>query len=112
MAADDKDYYRILGVSEHADEKGIRQAFRKLARQYHPDVNPGDKLAEERFKEINEAYEVLSDPAKRQKYDEMRRYRQQYGHWPEEPAGAAAGEQEGSGVGILSIVLSTKKTWK
>ncbi len=95
MAADDKDYYRILGVSEHADEKGIRQAFRKLARQYHPDVNPGDKLAEERFKEINEAYEVLSDPAKRQKYDEMRRYRQQYGHWPEEPAGAAAGRAGG-----------------
>jgi DnaJ-class molecular chaperone len=95
MAADDKDYYRILGVSEHADEKSIRQAFRKLARQYHPDVNPGDKLAEERFKEINEAYEVLSDPAKRQKYDEMRRYRQQYGHWPEEWTGAAAGRAGG-----------------
>jgi curved DNA-binding protein len=92
MAADEKDYYRILGVSENADEKTIRQAFRKLARKYHPDVNPGDKSAGERFKEINEAYEVLSDPEKRQKYDEMRRYHQQFGRWPGEawqPAGAA-----------------------
>jgi DnaJ-class molecular chaperone len=94
MAADDRDYYRILGVNENADEKAIRQAYRKLARKYHPDVNPGDKMAEERFKDINEANEVLSDPEKRRKYDEMRRYRQQYGRWPDEarqPAGAARG---------------------
>ena len=99
MAVDYKDYYRILGVDENADEKTIRQAYRKLARKLHPDVNPGDKSAEERFKEINEANEVLSDPEKRQKYDEMRRYRQQFGRWPGEgrprearqPAGAARG---------------------
>jgi molecular chaperone DnaJ len=64
-----KDYYAILGVSRTATEKEIKQAFRRLARKYHPDVNPGDKSAETRFKEINEAHEVLSDPEKRKKYD-------------------------------------------
>ena len=82
MAVDYKDYYTILGVNENANQKEIRQAYRKLARQYHPDVNPGDKAAEEKFKDINEANEVLSDPEKRKKYDEMRSYRQQYGQWP------------------------------
>ena len=66
-----KDYYSSLGVAKSASEKEIKQAFRKLARKYHPDVNPGDKSAETRFKEINEAYEVLGDPAKRKKYDEL-----------------------------------------
>jgi len=66
-----KDYYRILGVERKADEKEIKKAFRRLARQHHPDVNPGDEQAEERFKEVNEAHEVLSDPAKRQKYDQL-----------------------------------------
>ena len=64
-----KDYYNILGVSRNSTENEIKQAYRKLARQHHPDVNPGDKSAEERFKQINEAYEVLSDKEKRQKYD-------------------------------------------
>lgn len=64
-----KDYYEVLGIDRNADQQEIRRAFRKLARQYHPDVNPGDRVAEERFKEINEAYEVLSDPEKREKYD-------------------------------------------
>nr|BBH95624.1 molecular chaperone DnaJ [Thermogemmatispora argillosa] len=82
MAVDYKDYYKILGVDRNADDKTIRQAYRKLARQYHPDVNPGDKAAEERFKEINEAYEVLSDPEKRKKYDELSSYYQRYGRWP------------------------------
>ncbi len=68
---DFKDYYATLGVSKTATAKEIKQAYRKLARKYHPDVNPGDKSAESRFKEINEAYEVLGDPEKRKKYDEL-----------------------------------------
>jgi DnaJ-class molecular chaperone len=64
-----KDYYEILGVKRDASEKDLRSAYRKLARKYHPDVNPGDKAAEETFKEINGAYEVLSDAEKRKKYD-------------------------------------------
>ena len=71
MAVEYKDYYQTLGVSRDADQKEIRKAFRKLARQYHPDVNPGDESAEESFKEANEAYEVLSDPEKRAKYDQL-----------------------------------------
>ena len=76
-----KDYYATLGVTKAASEKEIKQAFRKLARKHHPDVNPGDKAAEAKFKEINEAYEVLGDPASRKKYDELganwRMYEQQ-----------------------------------
>jgi DnaJ-class molecular chaperone len=66
-----KDYYATLGVAKSASEKEIKQAYRKLARKHHPDVNPGDKAAEAKFKEINEAYEVLGDPEKRKKYDEL-----------------------------------------
>jgi molecular chaperone DnaJ len=66
-----KDYYQILGVPKTADAKAIKQAYRKLARKYHPDQNPGNKAAGERFKEINEANEVLSDPEKRQRYDTL-----------------------------------------
>jgi len=68
---DFKDYYATLGVAKKATEKEIKQAFRKLARKHHPDVNPGDKAAESRFKDLTEAYEVLGDPAKRKKYDEL-----------------------------------------
>jgi molecular chaperone DnaJ len=64
-----KDYYNVLGVNRKASEREIKQAYRKLARQHHPDVNPGDKSAEARFKDINEAHEVLSDKEKRRKYD-------------------------------------------
>src|SRR5947209_2876532 len=94
MAVDYEDYYKILGVDKKANEKEIRAAYRKLARKYHPDVNPGDKAAEEKFKEINEANEVLSDPEKRKKYDELSTYYQQYGRWPGagEPAGAGGYE--------------------
>ena len=66
-----KDYYEILGVPRTASEADIKKAFRKLARQYHPDVAKNKKQAEEKFKEVNEAYEVLGDPAKRKKYDEL-----------------------------------------
>ncbi|MDO8684243.1 MAG: DnaJ C-terminal domain-containing protein [Armatimonadota bacterium] len=71
MAVNYKDYYATLGVSRNATEKEIKQAYRKLARKYHPDVNPGNKEAEEKFKEVSEAYEVLSDPDKRKKYDQF-----------------------------------------
>ncbi|MGB8700404.1 MAG: DnaJ C-terminal domain-containing protein [Thermosynechococcaceae cyanobacterium] len=73
-ATDYKDYYKILGVDKTAGESEIKKAFRRLARQSHPDLNPNDKAAEARFKEINEAYEVLSDPDKRKKYDQFGQY--------------------------------------
>ena len=76
-----KDYYAILGVPRTATEKEIRTAFRKLARKHHPDVNQGDKAAEDRFKEINEANEVLGDPEKRKKYDELGPRWQEYEQW-------------------------------
>src|ERR1700719_2253124 len=66
-----KDYYEILGVKKSASAEEIRKAFRKLARKYHPDVNPGDKTAEEKFKTISEANDVLSDPKKRKIYDQV-----------------------------------------
>jgi curved DNA-binding protein len=75
---DFKDYYEILGVSPNADEKTIKQAYRKLARQYHPDLNPGNTEAEEKFKSINEAYQALSNAEQRKKYDELRA---QYQRW-------------------------------
>ena len=66
-----KDYYELLGIKKGASESEIKKAFRKLARKYHPDVNPGDKVSEQKFKEINEAYEVLSDAKKKQQYDQF-----------------------------------------
>jgi DnaJ-class molecular chaperone len=88
---DFKDYYSTLGVAKTATEKEIKQAFRKLARKHHPDVNPGDKSAETRFKEINEAYEVLGDPAKRRKYDELGSNWRMYEQAGTTPGGGAQG---------------------
>ncbi|MEA5570415.1 DnaJ C-terminal domain-containing protein [Calothrix sp. UHCC 0171] len=80
MAATDfKDYYSVLGVSKTASQDEIKQAFRKLARKYHPDVNPNNKQAEAKFKEVSEAYEVLSDSDKRKKYDQFGQYWKQAG---------------------------------
>ena len=74
-----RDYFKVLGVERGADADTIKRAFRKLARQYHPDVNPGDKGAEAKFKEISEAYEVLSDPDKRRRYEQFGQYWSQAG---------------------------------
>src|SRR5438874_524032 len=85
MAVEFKDYYQSLGVERTASEEEIRKAFRKLARQYHPDVAKDKKNAEEKFKEINEAYEVLGDSDKRKKYDELGSDWQQRGFRPPPP---------------------------
>ena len=92
MAQEKRDYYEVLGVSKGASDAEIKKAYRKLAMKYHPDYNPGDKDAEAKFKEINEANEVLSDPKKRQLYD-------QYGFAGVDPAYAA---QNGGGAGGFS----------
>lgn len=73
MAEQKRDYYEVLGVDKNADDAAIKKAYRVLAKKYHPDMNPGDKEAEQKFKEASEAYAVLSDPEKRRQYD-------QYGH--------------------------------
>ena len=84
MAEQKRDYYEVLGVSRGASEDEIKKAYKKMARKYHPDLNPGDKEAEEKFKEVNEAYEVLSDANKKARYD-------QYGHAGVDPNFGAGG---------------------
>ncbi|MBP7274592.1 MAG: molecular chaperone DnaJ [Kiritimatiellae bacterium] len=95
MAATKRDYYEVLGVSRDASAEDLKKSYRKLAMQYHPDKNPGDKTAEEKFKEISEAYEVLSDASKRARYD-------QFGH---RGVGGAAGAPGGFGGGFGGIDL-------
>lgn len=92
-----KDYYQILGIEKKATEKEIRSAFRRLARKYHPDVNPNNPEAEAKFKEINEAHEVLSDPEKRQKYDELGPRWREYEQWQKAGGQPGAGPFEGFG---------------
>ncbi|MCW3121668.1 MAG: chaperone DnaJ domain protein, partial [Flavipsychrobacter sp.] len=75
---DYKDYYKVLGVEKKASQEDIKKTYRKLAVKFHPDKNPGDKKAEEKFKEINEAYDVLGDAEKRKKYDDLGANWQQY----------------------------------
>src|SRR5579862_2504204 len=84
------EYYETLGVERKASADDIRKAYRKLARKYHPDLNPGDKSSEERFKNVQEAYDILSDPKKRQMYD-------QYGFYSENGYAATGGPGAGPG---------------
>jgi curved DNA-binding protein len=96
MPATYKDYYKVLGVDRSASEKDIKTAYRKLARKYHPDVNPNDKTAEEKFKEVSEAYEVLGDAEKRAKYDQYGQYWEQV-RGGQQPGGQVPPEWEGFG---------------
>jgi molecular chaperone DnaJ len=93
-----KDFYQVLGVSDSASQDDIKKAYRKLAKQYHPDANPNNTSAADRFKEISEAHSTLSDPEKRKQYDQMRRYGA-FDGMPRRPAGAGAGPRRGGGPG-------------
>ena len=94
--ADKRDYYEVMGLNKSASDDEIKKAYRKLAKQYHPDLHPGDKEAEDKFKELNEAYEVLSDKDKKSRYD-------QFGHAGVDPnfgGGAGGGDPFGGGFGV------------
>jgi DnaJ-class molecular chaperone len=100
---DFKDYYQTLGIAKGASDKEIKQAYRKLARKFHPDVNPGDKGAEAKFKEINEANEVLGDPDKRRKYDELGANWRMYEQAQRQGQGAGAGSPFGGGAWNINM---------
>ncbi|HKY69165.1 MAG TPA: DnaJ domain-containing protein, partial [Acidimicrobiales bacterium] len=107
----EKDYYRVLGVSETASQKDIKSAYRKLSRQYHPDANPDDAAAEERFKEVSAAYDVVGDAEKRKEYDEVRKLGPMGGMFGGAggPGGAAGGPGAGGfrfeDVGDVGVIL-------
>ncbi|MFV1986592.1 MAG: molecular chaperone DnaJ [Gemmatimonadota bacterium] len=109
MAARTKDHYETIGVAENATEDEIKKAYRKLAKKYHPDANPGNPKAGERFKEISEAHGVLSNPEKRKKYDQIRKYGG-LGAFTTGPAGSAGGEAGGfkfDDIGGLGDIFSS-----
>src|ERR1700759_1803237 len=89
------DFYKTLGVERDASAEDLRKAYRKLARKHHPDLNPGDKAAEDRFKQVQEAYDVLSDPTKKQMYDQVGFYSENA--QPGGPGGARGGPNMGFG---------------
>src|SRR4028118_2023416 len=90
-----KNYYDILGVPKDVANEEIKKVFRRLARQYHPDLNPGNKEAEEKFKDISEAYEILGDPSKRSQYDQFSLYWQQRGRGKAGKVGFKRGNRSG-----------------
>ena len=98
--ADKRDYYEVLGIDKNASESDIKRAYRKMAKKYHPDNNPGDKKAEEMMKEVNEAYEVLSNPEKKSAYD-------QFGHAAFEQGGGAGAGGFGGGAPVVVVPTVT-----
>src|SRR5476651_231182 len=111
MATQTKDYYGALGVKKNATAEEIRKAFRKLARKHHPDVNPGDKKAEEKFKEISEANDVLSDPKKNATAEEIRKAFRKLArkHHPDVNPGDKKAEEKFKEISEANDVLSDPK---
>ena len=99
ILAEKRDYYEVLGLQKGAGEEEIKKAFRQLAKKYHPDLNPGDKQAEAKFKEVNEAYEVLSDKEKRQRYD-------QFGFAGVDPSYGAGAPGGAGGAACMKLALA------